>query len=95
MSSMSGGLERSISTAMRRGIGSADSAAVEPSHGSSSFALSSAVSGLTRVMPLCLARNKETSVIFLSMSGMFTGSSSTVISLAMLLTQALADWLTM
>ena len=44
---MSGGLERSISTAISRGMGSAEIAALWPSHGSSSLALSSAVSGFT------------------------------------------------
>src|SRR3972149_651089 len=92
---MSGGLERSISTAVRGGRGSAASAPVWPSHGSSSFALSSAVSGFTLVTPFCLARKRETSVIFFSMSAVLTGSSSTVISLAISLTHALADWLTM
>src|SRR5215510_2757234 len=92
---MSGGLERSISTAIRRGMGSAWSALPCPSQGSSSLALSSAVSGLTWVMPFCLARNRDTSVIFFSMSALLTGSSSTVISLAISLTQALADWLIM
>jgi hypothetical protein len=88
---MSGGLERSISTAISRGMGSAEIAALWPSHGSSSLALSSAVSGLTCVMPFCLARNNATSVIFFSMSAVLIGSSSMVISLAMSLTQAFAD----
>src|SRR5262249_40521967 len=95
MALLSGGLERSISTAIRRGMGSADSASLWPSQGSSSLAESSAVIGFTWVMPACLARNSETRVTFLSMSGAFTGSSSTVISLEISLTQASADWFTM
>ena len=72
-------------------MGSADSASLWPSQGSSSLAESSALMGLTRTMPDCLARNSETSVIFFSMSAVLTGSSSTVISLEMSLTQASAD----
>src|SRR6476660_6474729 len=92
---MSGGLERSISTAISRGIGSDESTSLWPSQGSSSLAESSAVIGFTWVMPACLARNNETSVIFFSISAVLTGSSSMVISLEISLTQASADWLTM
>ncbi|ODR93475.1 hypothetical protein AUC70_11400 [Methyloceanibacter stevinii] len=92
IASISGGFERSISTAIKRGTGSAESASVDPIHGSSSLAESSALIGLTRLMPDCFARNRETKVIFFSMSVVSSGLSSMVISLAMSSTHALADW---
>ena len=81
--------------AIRRGTGSAFSASVCPSQGSSSWAVSAMPSARTVAMPGCADRKRVTSATTLSTSLCSLASTCTVTSLAMSRSQAVADWFIM